>query len=301
MAEVRHTDVGAFFQSLETVFNKAVQGASPVWNKIAMRIPSGGESNVYAWMEQLGGFREWIGPRLFEDIRSNGYTLVNRKFEKSVAVDKTKLDDDAYGIYGALVEQLAAAGAYHPDEMIGGLLDDGFSATCWDGKAFYAEDHPLRQSPDGNTTFSNVLTLPFNADNLKIAITQLRRNLSGGSMPFMGSFRPTVIVPADLEFEARDIHERTFTEFGEENIMKGMFDLVVLDTLTDTNQWHVHVTNNPIKPLIFQDREPLSVKTITDPNDSTVKETGLYKFMADYRGAFGYSLPILAIGSTGGN
>lgn len=300
--EVRHADVNAFFQTLETIFNKAVQGATPKWSQIAMRVPSNGEANVYAWMEQLSGFRKWVGPRLFDDLKSLGYTLTNEEWEKSVQIKRNSIDDDAYGVYSNFVEQLAVSGAYHPDVMVGQLLDNAFTSLCYDGKPFYATGHRLRENADGTVrTIDNVMAKPLTGENFAEARTMLRRNIGGGDNPFAGSFEITLIVPAEEEMNARMILERERADFGADNPYKGLAKLLVLDSLENTKQWHVHVTGNPIKALIYQDRRALSSTSITDPNDSSVKETGYYKFMADYRGAYGYSLPVLAVGSTGGN
>lgn len=300
--EVRHADVNAFFQTLETIFNKAVQGAKPKWSNIAMAVPSGGEASVYAFMEQLSGYREWVGPRLFEDLKSNGYTLTNKEWEKSVQIPKNKISDDAYGVYSSFIEQLAVAGAYHPDVMVGGLLDGGFSNLCWDGKAFYATGHRIRENADGTVrTIDNIINKTLTGENFAEARTLLRKNIGGGDNPFMGSFETTLIVPPDLEMKAREILELGRGNFGQDNLYANLSKLEVLDTLENTKAWHLHVTSNPIKALIYQQRENLQTTSITDPNDSSVKETGMYKYMANYRGAYGYSLPILAIGSEGGN
>jgi phage major head subunit gpT-like protein len=296
--ELRSSLLTAYFQSLDTLFNKAFQEASPQWNQIAMQTNSTSEVSVYAWMEQLKGFREWVGPRVFESIKSNGYVLTNNAYEDSVLILRNKLEDDSYGIYTNMVQQLAYAGAYHPDVQIFGLLENGFTNTCWDGKAFFAADHVIRTEKDGvDYTFTNASTLVLNETSLTNARAALRKACQGGDTPFMGDLQFKLVVGPDLEDRAKKLLEADTNEFGAYNTVKGIASLLVNAQITGT-KWFLLVVNNPIKPLIFQLRRSMET-FVPQASDESVRETGYYKFMADYRGAFGYGLPQLAYGSTG--
>jgi len=86
--------------------------------------------------------------------------------------------------------------------------------------------------------------------------------------------------------------------FGADNTNYKKAELVVSAQITTTTYWFILVTNNPIKPLIYQLRESPRVH-VPKATDESVVETNHYKFMADYRGAWGYGLPVLGYGSTG--
>jgi len=297
--ELRSSTLNAYFQNLETVFNKAYSQATPEWNKIAMLVESSTESNVYGWMEQLPGVREWIGPRQFLNLKSNGYSLTNQDWEESVMIKRTALEDDSYGIYTPLTEQLSYNLAYHPDVKTFSLLQNGFSDTCWDAKAFFAADHVLRQGKSGeNILFTNTTNLALTAANFNTVLSAMRRNLGGGENPFMGNPQFMLVVPPELQGTAEEIVLMPMNSFGANNVNYKKADLLVSPQITTTTYWFVLVVNNPIKPLIYQLRERPRVH-VPKATDESVVETNYYKFMADYRGAWGYGLPVLAYGSTG--
>lgn len=297
--EIRSSTLTAFFQDLRTEFNNAYTQAQPEWNKIAMMIESNSEANVYGWMEQLPGVRKWIGARTFVNLKSNGYTLTNDDYEESVQIKRTALEDDTYGVYTPLTQQMAYNFAYHPDTKVFALLQNGFSDNGWDAQAFFSEDHTLRVDQDGAAvTFTNSTNLALSGPNWNTVRAALRRNLQGGDNPFMGPLELTLVVPPELENTARQILESETDDIGQTNVYQGQGTVLVSSQITTSTYWFVLVTNNPIKPLIYQLRERPRIHT-PSPTDESVVETGYYKFMGDYRAAFGYGLPILAYGSTG--
>ncbi|CAN5211270.1 Mu-like prophage major head subunit gpT family protein [soil metagenome] len=62
--------------------------------------------------------------------------------------------------------------------------------------------------------------------------------------------------------------------------------------------WYLVDLSKPLKPLIFQTREEPHFWMTTNPEDSTVAETGKFGAWAEARGAAGYTMPFLAYRST---
>ena len=56
-------------------------------------------------------------------------------------------------MYTPLFSNMGEAAALHPDELVFGALMNGFTAKCYDGKAFFAADHKM-----GGATYSNLGT-----------------------------------------------------------------------------------------------------------------------------------------------
>ena len=299
--ELRGSGLTAFFQDLKTEFNNAYTEAKPVWPQVAMKIDSKTEANVYGWMEQLPQFREWKGTRVFHNIKSNGYTLTNKKYEWSVGVEADKLDDDQAGIYSPLARQGGVNAAYFPDlQIFGDLLNNGFTNTCWDGKAFFAADHPWKPDENGDaTTLDNLTDLALTDANFETVMAAFKQNLQGGDNPFFaGDPEILLVCGTALESTAKRILEADFDQLGATNINKGAATLLVHAQITG-NYWFLVLKNNPISPFIYQVREEVTMESNEGSVD--IRETGQYKMMADMRCAFGYSLPALAYGSTGAN
>ena len=67
-------------------------------------------------------------------------------------IPRTAVEDDQLGVYSPLFREMGYAAATHPDEIIFGLLRDGKSTACYDGKMFFAKDHPVFENVDGTGT-----------------------------------------------------------------------------------------------------------------------------------------------------
>lgn len=133
--------------TLYTAFSTAFQGgfgATPTsYQRVAQVVPSATRSNEYGWMGQIPRVREWLGPRVAQNISTSNYTVRNRDFELTVAVDRNDIEDDNIGIYNPLFSELGRSAAAFPDELLWPLLPAGFSTNCYDGQFFFDSDHPV--------------------------------------------------------------------------------------------------------------------------------------------------------------
>lgn len=122
-----------------------------------MVVPSGTESTTYAWLGAFPNIREWIGDRIINNLSLSSYTLANKKFEVTISVPRTKIEDDQYGIFGPILEKMGADVTRHPDDLVFGLLREGFSTPCFDGQYFFDADHPVGGNGGGPiSSVSNV-------------------------------------------------------------------------------------------------------------------------------------------------
>ena len=63
-------------------------------------------------------------------------------FESTVAIERTKIEDDQYGVYAPMMEQMGRAAKVHPDQKLLFLLANGFTIDCYDRQPFFDADHP---------------------------------------------------------------------------------------------------------------------------------------------------------------
>lgn len=150
--------------SLFTGYKAAFQGglgmAEPQYTSVATRIISTTASNTYGWLGQWPGFREWVGDRVLRDMEAHGYSITNRRFESTVSVAETDLEDDNLGVYTPMMEEMGRATVAFPDQMVFPLLKAGFDTLCYDGQNFFDTDHPVNAEVDGSgadTSVSNVM------------------------------------------------------------------------------------------------------------------------------------------------
>jgi phage major head subunit gpT-like protein len=149
MALVTNALLLALRTGFSAEFEKAKSKAVSSWDKVATRISSGSASNTYGWLGQFPALREWVGDRVIKDMSASGYSVVNKLYEGTVGVKRTDIEDDNLGVYSPLLQEMGYAAATHPDSLVFALLGAGRATTCYDGKNFFAADHPVFLQADG--------------------------------------------------------------------------------------------------------------------------------------------------------
>nr|DAY58170.1 MAG TPA: major capsid protein [Caudoviricetes sp.] len=140
---VNSATIKALNTAVKTVFQNAFAGAKTDYQKIAMTVPSTKASNTYPWLGNSFGLREWIGERVIQNIKEYDYPIKNKKYEGTVAIPETAIEDDDVGLYNPLIANMGDAAAKHPDELVFNLLKAGTSTLCYDGQNFFDTDHPV--------------------------------------------------------------------------------------------------------------------------------------------------------------
>lgn len=135
---------------LTQAFNAAFKGgfgtAKPMWSEVAMKVPSTTGEEKYGWLGATTRFREWLGERVYQNLKVHDYAIKNKTFENTVGVPREAIEDDQFGIYTPLMTQLGQDAALHPDELVFALVASGFTNLCYDGQYFFDTDHPVGPS-----------------------------------------------------------------------------------------------------------------------------------------------------------
>ena len=155
---VTSESLDGLFKGFSTAFNKGLEAPDPAWAKIAMLVPSNTASETYAWLGQSPRMREWIGERVIKGLSAYGYTVRNKLHELTESVKRTEIEDDQYGAFSPLFQEMGRSVAVYPDELTFGLLARGFAERCFDGQNFFDTDHPLDPTGGSASVYSNVLT-----------------------------------------------------------------------------------------------------------------------------------------------
>lgn len=122
-----------------------------------MTVPSAGRDETYGWLGMFPQLREWIGQRHVNSLKAHSFTITTRKFESTVSVRRDDISDDRLGIFKPFFSEMGQGARRHPDELIFGLLKDGFSTNCFDGQNFFDTDHPV-EIDGAVTNVSNMQT-----------------------------------------------------------------------------------------------------------------------------------------------
>lgn len=135
-------------------FGQGMEHANPDYLKVATVLPSSSGATGYGWLGDFPNLKEWIGARQLKDLKKHQYNIVNKTFESSVKVARVDYEDNDYGRYGIIFEQMGHDAKLYPDDHVFGLLKDGFTEVCYDGQPFFDADHPSEIA--GQPTLSNI-------------------------------------------------------------------------------------------------------------------------------------------------
>lgn len=278
---------------LKTVFFEAYDAFLGDWERIATIVPSEQDTETYAWLGSVPRMREFKDERLPAGLLEHDYTIKNKTWESSIAVERAAIEDDLYGQIKLRVQGLAREAKRHIDELVFTLLSGGFSSTCYDGQYFFDTDH----SEGDSGTQSNKGTDPLAAESLQAAITAMMKFKDDRGKP-LGIVPDLLVVPPDLQWTAMELLNSSFypeliaESAGEQklasNVLKGRLDLAVSPYLTDTDNWFLLSTKGLVRPIIFQSRVPVEFSALEGASEAGfIRDQYLYGVRARYNVGFG--------------
>lgn len=153
---INRTNLDKLFTGFDASFKAGMLAAPSLYQKVAMTVPSSTAENLYAWLGQIPRLREWLGDRRIKALATNGFSIKNRLFETTVEIPRTDIEDDTYGVFGPIIQEMGRASADHPDELVFSLLAKGFTSLCYDGQNFFDTEHPAEDAEGHETLVSNV-------------------------------------------------------------------------------------------------------------------------------------------------
>jgi len=152
---ISQTNLDALRVGFKTEFQRGLLMAPALKDRVAMTVASAGTDNRYGWLRKLVGMREWIGPRFIDNIAESQYTITNRHYEKTIAVDRNDIEDDMLGQYATMFAEMGETVTGLAEQLVWGLLNNGFSTNCFDGTPFFGTTHPIIDVTGVETTYSN--------------------------------------------------------------------------------------------------------------------------------------------------
>lgn len=292
------------FTGFKTTFNKTFTETETTWQQIATEVTSTTKAENYAWLGKFPKLKEWIGDKVIKRLEGHGYTIINRSFESTIAVHKHEIADGQLLGLPVIFASMGEESKQFPQDLVIEALTTGFKNKCYDGKPFYDENHPMGEGKN-KTTFSNKLTKKLSWASLAEAEASY-----GAARTLMTSLKDEnsrslkiqpnlLVVSPALETTAKALMTASKFADGTENIYKGTAEVLVEAGLETDTEWHLLATKKVIKPIIFQNRQKAELVAQTSLDSDDVFNRGEHKFGVEARGEAGYSLPHLAVGSTG--
>lgn len=291
---INQQNLQAIYTGFKTIFNKTISEANVQYPQIAMEVPSSTSDENYAWFGGLPSMREWVGDRVIQNLSAHTYNIKNKDYELTVSVGRNDIADDRIGIYKPLIQDMAENAKRHPDELVFELLGSGFTQKCYDGKAFFATDHPfVKNQVQSNKGTKKLSSTTYGEARAHMMTIKGENNKSLKIVPDL------LIVSPQNEAVAREILMANEIS-GTTNIFKGTAELLVVPELVDNpDYWFLASTKRAIKPLVFQVRQKPNFVSMTNDTDENVFYRKEYVYGVDARYNAGFGLWQLAYGSTG--
>lgn len=277
-------------RGFEKLFQDAYDEATPFYPELVSEVPSNSRENLYGWMQKLPRMREWLGDRVYHNLAASEYIIRNKKWELSVKVGREDFEDDSYGIYNPVVQDIGQQARMHPDDLIADLLLNGEALLGTDGQNHFDTDHSVNPRRASMGTQSNYFASgkALNAANFAIVRASMMGLKGEDGKPL--KVRPTMlVVPPSLEVTAKEIVQNTLVTQGGTNVLQGMAKVIVIDDLeAEPDAWYLMDGRRPIKPLVYQKRRATNFVALTALTDERVVHYDEYVWGADCRDNAGY-------------
>ena len=304
---LRSSVLDPFFLSLDTMYQQGYMAGESTYEQWTQTVTSTTSATLHGWTDKFPKLREWLGPRHVENIITQSYSLKNKKFELTYAVERTDIEDDQYGLYGPAAEMMGIQAREWPDDQMTPVLEAGASTVTFDGANFFSTSHPKDTTGTLTGTQSNLFgSTAFTAPNVSTARANMRKLVGRDGKP-LGMQLRAIMVPPALETAALQMANAEFivTTLGvnaatgsQTNILKGTFTPIVNPSLTSDTTWYGFDNRWPIKGLIWQLRLAPQFDYKVSPTSENVFNDDQYAFGVRARGVGGYGLWFMAFQAT---
>lgn len=256
------------FASLLTPIHKKVffdtyNEVPMVYKKIFKTEKMTGKTQSYP---HLGAFGLWQtnteGNKFNHDEFEEGEvaSFEAKRYDKAYQLTWELVQDDLYNVMKGIGKGGSAKGLGRglratEETETSGVITKGFSNVGYDGKALFAENHPLINS---TSTCSNLINGLLTDETLKLALTMMRQQKDEAGIIISASAKQLVVCP-ELEFTAKAIVHSILqagTNNNDVNTVPNL-EVVVWDYLSDptgaTKPWFIQDTS--LDNLLFLRRE----------------------------------------------
>lgn len=291
---------------LKTEFYAAYErfSAASLVPKIATVVQTNAPSQKYGWLGSVPFMREFADERSPAGLSQYSYTIEDKVWEASIAVDRRALEDDQYDMIRSRTRDLALEAVRHQEQLVVELLARGAATLCYDGQYLFDTDH----SEGDSGTQSNKGSAELSATSLQEAISSMMLTKDDRGAP-MRIVPDTLLVGPKLQWIATELlsSQVVVVKVGDydsgvgaqaatnyANPIQGLLKLVVSHYLSGTfdDYWFLLDTSRSVRSVILQTRSdvPLEFASLDNPNASDhlfLRDRMLYGVRGRYNVGYG--------------
>lgn len=277
-------------------FLQIVMGEQTLVPRLATVIPSTARTEKYAWLGDAPQLKDVTNdPIEVTPLSETSYSLENYTYASVIGIHRNDLADDQVGAFLLRARQQFTQAMRHANKLlIAALTANG---TCYDGAAFFSDSHTARgqqTSAQDNLLAGTGVTVSALKTDLIAAIAAMWGFKDEANEPFHSeSAQPSfaIVCPPSLGMPFREVVNASIISNTSNVSFEGMrFDIIPSArlTATDANDWYLMRTDQPLRGLILQDREPLTLEVLErDQQTSFFNEQFFYKVRRRYRVGYG--------------
>ena len=174
-------------------------------------------------------------------------------------------------------------------------LGGGADALAYDGVPFFADTHSSGESGNQDNDLTYDATTPSNAtvDEFRGSLKQAIAQMMGfkddvGDKMAIAATGLVCAVPPTMYLTVLEAVNATVVS-STTNVLQGAARVITLPWLTNAAIWYLLKTDGVVRPLIFQDREPVEFDALAEGSEEAFRrEKFLYGVRARYRLTYGY-------------
>jgi phage major head subunit gpT-like protein len=277
------------------------------WRSLAIAQTQDTLKKQYKWMLESAEIRPTgsKGAELeFEELAEQAHELVAENFGTGLELFRNDIEDELYGDKASKWGSAAgSAAAYWPERQIINLLKNGKTKKGYDGKNFFATDHPVNPYDTTAGTYANLYTTrPLTAANVAYGVAQMLSVNHPGRAP--RRLKPNLlIVDPSNQFAAREITgaEVIINASGNaagSNIIKSAYGLgepLVLDELaSEAGVWYLAVpaSNSEIGgAFLYSERKPFQLTAYSPMTQAELDRMNTFEWHMRGRNTAAYGDP----------
>lgn len=293
---ITNADIARLLTSgLKTTFMQGMKEYKPFFKEVCTEVPSTKAIEEYAWLGENPMLREWKDERAPKALLENGFTLKNKHYEASLAVDRDTLEDDQYGQVKVRAQALGRNVFKSYDKLFSTFLEAGTSELCYDGQYFFDTDHVDGASGNQSNAPSAAAGYKFGEAGLKTVYDAMLGFKDDKGVP-MGIMPTHVMIPSGLYWTAKELLDPSAVMATTDPGLKalsGALKIIVNPFLTNAgtvanSAWYMLALGEGVKPFIYQNRKNPEFTPMDKSDDYANFMRKEIMYGVDSRFAFGY-------------
>lgn len=294
LAGVRTTFKAVFDQVQTAALASDAIGA---WQKFVTVIPSEGKKTVtFNWLGTPPMLRTIKGTIDFGKAFAHNYTINVTENGVGIEIGEADFMSDPLSSITLFVKSLFSQAAKYDMKISAEALSDGFTLLGFDGVSFYNAAHSYGDSATHDNLDTAVLT---NLGTGPFMTAYIAINTAEGDDGEPLSLVPDTLIvhPTNLGI-ARQLLNATMIA-NTSNVFTGMANLVVTPFLKTTTEWHLVVTELPIRPIIHVEQMPARFVAQDGLDSDSAFTQNVFRYKVDNKKSVGHGDPRSAYGSDG--